>query len=215
MVEAFRQFEAGEAAPDEIIPVRDADRVPICGVLTLMHSGLEPTLMDLIWLMITISDNMATNLLIDRLGVENIQRTLEGLGLAGTRIQRKLFDSSATAAGKSNIVTAWDMGLLMEKLYRGEAVSETASAQMIDVLLAQQLSNKMPFRLPLDCKIAHKTGETSGVTHDVGIVYAEKPFVAGFFGSGVNAPALARLMADVTYALAELNGGMQETEDDD
>jgi beta-lactamase class A len=214
-VEAFRQFEAGEAAPSETIPVRDADRVPICGVLTLMHSGLEPTLMDLIWLMITISDNMATNLLIDRLGVENIQRTLEGLGLTGTRIQRKLFDSSATAAGKSNIITAWDMGLLMEKLYRGEVVSEKASAQMIDVLLAQQLGNKMPFRLPLDCKIAHKTGEVEGVTHDVGIVYAEQPFVAGFFGSEVHSPAFARLMGDITYDLVELNGGMPENEDED
>ena len=72
MVELFRQIEAGLLKADELVEVRDADRVPICGVLTLMHTGLQVTLLDLCYLMITISDNMATNLLNERLGIANI-----------------------------------------------------------------------------------------------------------------------------------------------
>ena len=106
MAELFRQLEAGLVRRDQKITVRDEDRVPICGVLTLMHTGLEVTPIDLCWLMITISDNMATNLLIDLLGLDNIQANNRRLGLEGVALNRKLFETREAFCGKRNTVSA-------------------------------------------------------------------------------------------------------------
>jgi len=210
MAEAFRRFEAEPSLKGRLLPLQDADRVPICGVLTLMHSGLEVSLMDLVWLMITISDNMATNMLIDFLGIEAIQGTAEALGLEGTALRRKLFESRPELSALRNTVTAGDMARLLEGLWRGQVLSPEASRGMLEVLLAQQLNGKIPARLPLDYPAAHKTGEDDGISHDVGIVYAAQPFVVCFLGSGIHAPDWNALMGEVTEQLAQLCGGARE-----
>ena len=86
MAELFRQIDAGIISREQKLVVKDENRVPICGVLTLMHTGMEVTPIDLCWLMITISDNMATNMLIDLLGIPNIQANIERLGLQGVKV---------------------------------------------------------------------------------------------------------------------------------
>ncbi|MPM35270.1 hypothetical protein SDC9_81860 [bioreactor metagenome] len=203
MVEAIRQFESGEAARDEVIRIRDADRVPPCGVLTFMHEGLPVQLIDLVWLMVTLSDNMAANLLMDRLTLPAIRREMMALGMTGCRLNRKLF-----APGPGNIITCRDICMLFEQLYAGTLVSAAASHEMLDMLTGQQLQNKIPMLLPLDMRIAHKTGEDEGTSHDVGIVYAKKPFLVGFFGTGVDAPSFNRTVQNISLELFLENGGI-------
>lgn len=206
MVEAFRQFESGELNPLETYRIKPEDKMPSCGALNRMHDGLEVTLRDLVELMIVLSDNSATNILIDRLGIARVNATLEAEGLKVTRLRRKLFDKAGMEAGLSNHVCAREIGLLLERMYAGTLVSPEASAQMLEILRNQKLNGKMPFFLkPRGIACAHKTGEDDGITHDVGVVYARRPFVLCMLSEETDVPAFERLIQDVARELAELN----------
>lgn len=215
MAELFRRFETGELDRDLKLTVKDEDRVPICGVLTLMHTGMEVTPVDLCWLMITISDNMATNLLIDLLGIESIQENNRRLGLEGVSISRKLFDRRPGYREKMNFVSAAGIGKLLEMIWKGELVSRQASKEMMEMLLAQQCTNKMPLLLG-EGAAAHKTGEDEGITHDVGIVFAKRPFIVCFCNWKLEPGSEGRmnlLIGESTKALFDAQGGAPEEEE--
>lgn len=206
LAEVFRQLEAGEAREDEVFTVREEDKLPSCGALSYLHSGLAVTLSDLAVLMIILSDNTATNLLIRRLGMDKINSTIRKMGMTVTCLRRRLFDSEAAARGVKNTVSPGEMGRLLAALYRGEVVSPAASARMLEILSDQRLNGKIPFWLDGRVKCAHKTGEDSGITHDVGIVYAPRPFVLCVCGDPVDPPALNAAMADIARQLAREQG---------
>lgn len=213
MAELFRQLEAGELEAGRLIEAKASDRVPICGVLTLMHEGIQMTPEDLCWLMITISDNMATNMLIDLLGLEKIQANIRALELEGVELNRKLFESRPGFREKVNYVTAAGIGKLLERIYRGQLVSRQASQKMMEMLLAQQCTNKMPLLLPGEGAVAHKTGEDDGITHDVGVLLAKRPCVACFCNEKLNAGEEGKmnvLIAQVTREIWEAQGGAPE-----
>ena len=126
LAEAFRQARDGLLSLEERYSVRRADKMPSCGALTYLHDGLEVTLRDLCVLMIILSDNTATNLMIDRMGMENVNRSLHAWGLRQTALRRRLFDAQAAARGLQNTVTAGEMGALLERIYRGACVSPDA-----------------------------------------------------------------------------------------
>ena len=206
MVEAFRQFEAGELNPRQTYRIKAEDKMPSCGALNRMHDGLEVTMRDLVELMIVLSDNTATNILIDRLGIDRVNATLEAEGLKVTRLRRKLFDKAGMEAGLSNHVCAREIGLLLERMYNGTLVSPEASAQMLEILRNQKLNGKMPFFLkPRGIACAHKTGEDDGITHDVGVVYAKNPFVLCMLSEETDVPGFERLIQDVAGELAAMN----------
>ena len=204
MIEAFRAQQAGELRLDEIHALADEERKPSCGTLKAMHTGIEMTLLDLVRLMIIVSDNTATNILINRLGIDRINATLRVLGCEKTTLCRLLFDSEAARRGLENTITAGEMGMLLEKLFRGEIVSPGASAEMMDILLDQRLNGKLPFFLHArHVPVAHKTGEDTGVTHDVGVIFTREPLVVCFAGEHVDVPAYERLMQDAARMLCE------------
>ena len=204
MIEAFRAQAAGELCFDELHALADAERMPSCGTLKAMHTGIEMTLLDLVRLMIIVSDNTATNILINRLGIDRINATLRVLGCEKTTLCRLLFDSEAARRGLENTITAGEMGMLLEKLFRGEIVSPGASAEMMDILLDQRLNGKLPFFLHArHVPVAHKTGEDTGVTHDVGVIFTREPLVVCFAGEHVDVPAYERLMQDAARMLCE------------
>lgn len=206
MVEAFRRFEEGTLSPDAVHILREEEKMPSCGALNRMHAGLEVTLRDLVDLMIVLSDNTATNILIDLLGIDNVNATMRSLGLVKSTLRRKLFDAAGHAAGIENHVTAREMGMLLEMMYRGELISEKASAEMIEILKNQKLNGKMPFYLkPRGIVSAHKTGEDTGITHDVGIVFSRKPFVMCMLSNQTEVPAYERLIQEIARDLAEIN----------
>ena len=204
MIEAFAQRERGELDFDEIHALRDEERLPSCGTLKAMHTGIEMTLEDLIRLMIIVSDNAATNIMIRRVGMDSVNATLRSLGCEKTTLNRLLFDSEASRRGIKNFITAGEMGMLLEALYRGQIVSKEASREMLDILLDQRLNGKIPFFIDsMGIDVAHKTGEDDGISHDVGIIYAKEPMVCCFVGEHVDVPRYERLMQDAAKALCE------------
>ncbi len=195
LVEAFRQARDDLLSMDETFCIRPEQKMPSCGALTYLHDGLTVTLRDLCVLMIIVSDNTATNILIERLGMENVNATMRGLGLEKSTLRRLLFDSEAAGRGLENTITAEEMGRLLEMLYKGECVSPEADAEMLSILRDQRLNGKMPFFLD-DLEIAHKTGEDDGITHDVGIVYAPHPLILCFASNHTDVSAFERFIQD-------------------
>lgn len=128
--------------------------------------------------MITTSSNLATNLLLDLVGLEVLQRTLDGYGLDGIDLRRGVEDERAFEVGINNRVTANGLIGLLRLIGEERAYSPALSRQMLDVLLGQQFNSGIPAGLPRGARVAHKTGEISTIAHDAGLVYLpnRKPY---------------------------------------
>jgi beta-lactamase class A len=128
--------------------------------------------------MITTSSNLATNLLLDLVGLDVLQQTLERFGLTGVDLRRGVEDVMAFEHGINNRVTACGLVGLLRLIGEGHAFSPELSGQMIDVLHAQQFKSGLPAGLPTTARVAHKTGEISTIAHDAGLVYlpGRKPY---------------------------------------
>jgi beta-lactamase class A len=135
------------------------------------HIGDKRTVNNLLYLMITVSSNFATNLLIDLVGAKNVTQTMRLMGLKDLQVLRGVEDNMAYKKGLNNVVTAYDLMLLFEKMAKGEAVNANASDAMIKILLDQHFNEIIPARLPANVKVAHKTGWLKSVNHDSGIVF--------------------------------------------
>ena len=155
-----------------------ATRVEGSGVLRHLGPGLTPTARDLAWLMITISDNVATNMLIAALGVERINGAITQLGLTATTLHRPI---SFDVSGHFAETTPRDMMRLLDLLATETVVGADASNEMLSMLKECQGTDGIPRHLPIhdrdatdgppSIEIAHKTGSIDGVRNDVGIVY--------------------------------------------
>ncbi|MBE5974445.1 MAG: serine hydrolase [Paenibacillaceae bacterium] len=206
MAAVFNQFETGKLREDFSLSILKKDCVPSCGALTYLHDGICVTALDLVTLMIIFSDNTATNVLIELLGMDEINRYIKSLGFEKTCLNRKMYDTEKSSKGIQNYITASETGRLLTMMYRGELVSEEASRQMISILKNQQLCSKIPFYLQAlteEPEIAHKTGEDCGITHDVGIVYGKTPFLVCFCGNETDTPLFERIMGELSLKLYE------------
>jgi beta-lactamase class A len=157
---------------EERVTLREEAKVPGSGVLRELHAGLELTLEDLARLMIVVSDNTATNLLIDRIGTDSVNDLMAGLGYRVTRLGRKMYDFAARDRGLENWCAAGEITDLLVRLERRELVSADASEAMLAVMQRQAHVSKIPRLLPPDTAVANKTGEITGVSHDAGIIYS-------------------------------------------
>ena len=112
------------------------------------------------------SDNYAAILLAEKVGWDSIQLIADSVGATNTTIKNPITTS------------AEDVGILFEKLYKGEVVSLESSEQVLDLLSKSQMNNRIPAKLPKEVKVAHKTGELAGVRNDAGIVFLDgNPYV--------------------------------------
>jgi beta-lactamase class A len=129
--------------------------------------------------MIVTSSNLATNLLVDLVGVEQIRETLRSLALTGIDLQRGVEDEAAWEAGINNRITAEGYGQALRLIAERRAISTAASETMLEILHAQRFRGGIPAGLPDDARVANKTGDMSSVTHDGGIVYLDgrEPYV--------------------------------------
>lgn len=198
------ECEQGRMSLDDEIVTEEEDKVPGCGAIYLFTGDVKTDIRTLCRLMICISDNTATNRLIRHCGFEEIERGFVEMGLEKTRIRRYLFDAETTARGIRNTISPKELGLLFERLYRGDFVSREVSDYALDVLLDQQIGHKLAGKLE-DVAIAHKTGEDSGLSNDLGIVYADKPFVLCFTGHGTDVYPWEDLMRRAAYDLYQVN----------
>jgi beta-lactamase class A len=131
--------------------------------------GQYSTIEDLVYLMMTVSSNLATNLLIELCGPENIMQTLENNNIGGIKILRGVEDNLAFKAGLNNTTTA--MGMLQLFEYLDGYSNQETKALMMKILLEQKFKDIIPAQLPKNVIVAHKTGSITGVQHDTGIVY--------------------------------------------
>jgi len=206
MAETFRQAGKGILKLNELYVLKEEDKMPSCGCLNQMHEGMNLTVGDLCRLMIILSDNTATNILIRLLGgTEAINASLAKMGYEVCRVNRLLFDSEASARGIENYVSGAEIGDMLEKLYLGRLVDEASSAEMLEILKAQRLNGKIPFYFQGREAIAHKTGEDDGITHDVGIIYGRRPFILCCMGNETDCPAFNRFIQELAWKLYEEN----------
>jgi beta-lactamase class A len=168
----------GKAKLTDRYVVRAADIVPDSAVLGGLTPGVTSlTNRDLATIMVAVSDNSATNVLIDRVGMENVVRLTESLGLSHTQLRRKMMDLKAAALGRENISTPREMMQLLEQLYRAKVIGPPLLDDFFDVL-ATSKESWIPRDLPPDLKIANKPGELEGVRNDSGIVFLNnRPYV--------------------------------------
>lgn len=156
--------------------------------------------------MIVRSSNLATNLLVDRLGAAAVDATVRRLGISGVRIVRGVGDDRALAAGRNSTVTAAGLATLLEQIADGSAAPPAACAAMLEVLAAQELNEGIPAGLPPGTRVAHKTGWMPGLYHDAAVVYpsAAPPYVLVVLTEGLDetaaAPALVAAIARDVHA---------------
>ena len=164
-IEVYNQFYSiVDSSTYSLSPENDGD------TLLYKYIGQKSTWENLIDLMITRSSNLATNILIQHLGAHNVTLSMRDLGAPDIQVLRGVEDVKAYNAGLSNTTTAYDLMRIYVKLARYEVIDSASSQAMIDVLLSQEFNSLIPAPLPADVKVAHKTGEITGVHHDSGIV---------------------------------------------
>jgi len=219
MIELFRQAQAGQLSLDDRLPIRNEFHSIVDGSIYQLNVsddsdsevykaiGQTLPLRQLCEAMITVSSNFAANLLIERLGVENIKATVSRLGADGMHVLRGVEDSKAFEKGLNNTTTARGLLVLLRKIATGQAVSERADAEMVAILERQHFHNAIPAGLPSGIAVAHKTGNITKIHHDAAIVFGPRPYVLvvlvrGLADEGHSAELIASISREAWAAVA-------------
>lgn len=208
MYEIMRQAAAGAISLDSCLKATPSFRAGGAGVLKELRPDIEMTVRELVTLMIILSDNTATNMLIDLAGMDGINRTIRDLGLKSTVLRRRMMDFAAALAGKENETSAADMALMFTIIYDSGDLPASYGALMLDILKRQQIRDKLPFFLPEDTILAHKTGTLTGIEHDGGVLFLPGgPYIAVVLTGGHDANYRGlQLVARIGQAIYEYAG---------
>jgi beta-lactamase class A len=183
LIELCRQVVAGKfSLADSIIVHNEFKSIVDSSLYTLNkqddselelynHLGEKRSVSSLAYDMIIASSNLATNMMIELVDARNVTQTMRNLGAKDIQVLRGVEDSKAFQQGLNNTTTAYDLMIIFEKIATGEAVNAEASQIMIDILLDQKFNEIIPAKLPKHIKVAHKTGNITGVNHDSGVVF--------------------------------------------
>jgi len=216
----FRQVDRGELTLDAPVHIRNRFTSIVNQEAFMLdlgrdadpdvygHLGRTLTVRELAYWMITKSSNLATNLLVEVIGIQTIQQALDELEIDGIKVLRGVEDQAAFNAGLNNEVTANGLLKLLRLIADGKAYSQQACDEMLKIMLDQQYRSGIPAGLPKAARIAHKTGNISTVHHDAGIVYLEgrKPYVlvilTQFAAETGRGTAVAEVSRDIFSTLA-------------
>ena len=183
MIEVYKQVAEGKFSMDDSMAIHNQFKSIVDGSIYSLDKaddseqglyqqiGQKRKLSDLVYDMIIVSSNLATNLVIELVRPEQVTKTMRDLGAEHTEVLRGVEDQKAFDKGLNNMTTAEDMGTIFKRIAEGDAVSPQASEAMTRILLDQKFNEIIPARLPADVKVAHKTGSITGVHHDCGIVF--------------------------------------------
>jgi beta-lactamase class A len=174
----YLQAQLGKLKLKDLYTVQSSDLVPDSDIMNGLTPGVTRiTLSDLATMMVAVSDNAATNVLIDRVGMQNVNSMLDSLGLTHTRLRRKMMDLLAAKEGRENISTPREMMSLLEAIYKGKVLNKESTEGFFKVLSTNK-DSFIPRDLPAGLKIANKPGELEAVRNDSGIVFVEgRPYV--------------------------------------
>ncbi|MGD8427960.1 MAG: class A beta-lactamase-related serine hydrolase [Balneolaceae bacterium] len=182
MIEIFKQAEDGKFSLDDSVLVKNEFRSIVDSSRYKMDIGEDSeeelynaighkrSVRRLMDDMITMSSNLATNILVEKVGAHNITQTMRSFGADSIQVLRGVEDTKAYEKGLNNRTTARDLMIIFEKIGRGQAVTKQASEAMVDILKRQHFNEMIPARLPQNVEVAHKTGWITGVHHDSGLV---------------------------------------------
>lgn len=182
MVEVLKQAEAGKFSINDSLILKNEFKSIVDGSIFFLdsvedsehefykHLGEKRTIDALMYDMIIVSSNMATNMIIELVDAKNVTATLREMGANDMQVLRGVEDGKAYEKGLNNVTSAYDLMILFEKIAKGELVSKRASDRMLEILLDQRFNEIIPAQLPSDVKVAHKTGSITSVRHDSGIV---------------------------------------------
>ena len=198
MMEIFDQAQEGLLSLDDRLPITNSfTSIADENKFSLLESddaeqilypriGESESIGELTRLMIARSSNLATNILMEKLGTQNVNDFIQALGIEGVTVRRGVEDNAAFRAGMNNSASARGLTQTMKLIAEGKVVSKQASEKMIEILLRQELNESIPALLPKSVKVAHKTGWTGEFYHDTGIMFPEgrKPYVISIMTRG-------------------------------
>jgi beta-lactamase class A len=213
MFEVYKQVHAGKLALTDSVTLKNEFKSIVDGSLYSLSDaddseqslyqqlGKKRTVAELVYDMIIVSSNLATNLVIELVDAKNVTASMREIGANKIQVLRGVEDGKAYDKGMNNVTSAYDLMLLFEKIARGELVSQDASLSMEKILLDQKFNEIIPADLPPGVKVAHKTGNITGVRHDSGIVMLPngKKYVLVLLSKNlVDEPAAMKAMAAVS-----------------
>ena len=215
MIELYRQADAGTLSLDDTVLVTNTFTSILDGSPYELSAtedsdgeiykamGKRLSYRALVEASITVSSNLATNILIEHLGAKNVQATVDRMGASGMQVLRGVEDQKAFDAGRNNTTDARGLLTLFEAIGKHAAVNAKASAEMIAVLTRQKFNDGIPAGVPTGTPVAHKTGSITRIHHDAGIVYAKRPYVLVVLTRGIqDGKVSAKLMADISRVIA-------------
>ena len=178
LMEVFKQAHEGKFKLTDLRRIEQKDKTAGSGVLIELGDGtVQLSLRDLCVLMIVLSDNTATNLLLDLVGRDNLNRTLESLGLKQTRVRRRMMDTAASWRGDENLSTPAEAARIMEILFKGEFVNRQVCDEILTILKKPKPGG-IKSGVPTEVPMAFKPGSISGVTTEWAIVFLkDRPYV--------------------------------------
>jgi beta-lactamase class A len=178
LAELYHQVQIGKLTWTDSYTVQASDLVPDSDIMNGLTAGVTRlTLRDLATMVVAVSDNSATNVLMDRVGMENVNAFMDSLGLKQTRLRRKMMDLKAAQEGHENVSTPREMMTLLEDLLSGKVVNRELTTDLIQ-LLSTHKESFIARELPDGVKVANKPGELEGVRNDSGVVFVEnRPYV--------------------------------------
>lgn len=205
MIEVFKQAAAGKFSLNDSIVIKNEFKSIVDGSVFSLDSiedsehllykqlGKKKLLSELVYDMIIVSSNLATNIIIELVDAKNVTETMRSYGAKDMQVLRGVEDDKAYQQGLNNTTMAYDLMVIFEKIATGKAVSPEASDAMVDILLDQQFNEIIPAKLPKDVRVAHKTGSITSVHHDSGIVYLPdgRKYVLVFLSKGFKEEAIA------------------------
>jgi beta-lactamase class A len=186
LMEVFKQVHAGKIALADQKQVTASNRVGGSGILQQLQDPVSISLRDLCTLMITHSDNTATNVVISTIGMDNVNKTMQELGCTNTKLQRYMMDMAAAAQGRENVSTPAEAVRLLSLLYQGRFINKEVSDQVIAVLKKNaRTGSRIAAKLPAQVPIAFKPGALVSVSTEWAIVYLNKrPYAIAVMENG-------------------------------
>lgn len=197
LVACFREVDAGRLGLDEVVSIEPGALVGGSGVLAWLRPGLKLPLADLAYLMVAVSDNTASNLVLDAVGIERVRETAAAVELTGTALNRRFLGRAPGAGEPENVTTARDLATLLTAVGEDRAASPASCARLRDLLALQQDRDRLARRLPPGVGFGGKSGSLPGLVHDAGLLSAP--------GGTLAVAVLTRGLAD-PYAAQELIG---------